>query len=51
MTVAGLNAAFGADTSVLSLLNLEMLSKMRIGSAMAAFAWYKLSPLLLESKT
>lgn len=43
MTVGGLNAAFGADTSVLSLLNLEMLRKLRIGSVMAAFAWYECS--------
>jgi hypothetical protein len=51
MTVAGLNAAFGADTSVLSLLNLEMLRKLRIGSGMAAFAWYKFSPSPLETAT
>ncbi|KAK7192632.1 hypothetical protein PSPO01_01340 [Paraphaeosphaeria sporulosa] len=44
MTVGGLNAAFGADTSVLSLLNLEMLRKLRIGSVMAAFAWGLLLP-------
>lgn len=43
MTVDGLNAAFGADTSVLSLLDLEMLRKLRIGSIMAAFAWYATS--------
>lgn len=40
MTVGALNAAFGADTSVLSLLNLEMLRKLRVGWVMAGFAWY-----------
>lgn len=40
MTVGALNAAFGADTSVLSLLNVELLQKLRIGYIMAAFAWY-----------
>ncbi|KAF2471142.1 uncharacterized protein BDR25DRAFT_223485 [Lindgomyces ingoldianus] len=44
MTVGGLNAAFGADTSVLSLLNLEMLQELRVGSAMALFAWGLLLP-------
>jgi hypothetical protein len=39
MSVKGFNAAFGADTSVFSLLNLEMLWKFKIGSAMALFAW------------
>lgn len=48
MTVGGLNAAFAADTSVLSLLNLEMLRKLRIGSVMAAFAWYR-SPIIGNS--
>jgi hypothetical protein len=40
MTVGAWNDAFSADTSVLSLLNLEMLRKLRLGSAMAFFAWY-----------
>jgi hypothetical protein len=39
VSVGGLNAAFGADTTVLSLLNLEMLRKFKVGSAMALFAW------------
>lgn len=39
MTVAAWNSAFGADTSALSLLNYEMLKKLRVGSAMAFFAW------------
>lgn len=40
MSISALNAAYSADTSVLSLLNLEMLRKLRIGSALAFFAWY-----------
>jgi hypothetical protein len=40
MTVAAWNCAFSADTSFLSLLNIEMLRKLRLGSAMAFFAWY-----------
>lgn len=44
MSVTGYNAAFGADTSVFSLLNLEILSKMRLGSAMGLFAWWVLNP-------
>ncbi|KAF2876075.1 hypothetical protein BDV95DRAFT_482729 [Massariosphaeria phaeospora] len=39
LTVAALNAAFGVDTSALSLLNPEMIRKVRIGSAMPFFAW------------
>jgi hypothetical protein len=39
MTIKGLNAAFGVDTSVFSLLNIEMLRKLKVGSAMALFAW------------
>jgi hypothetical protein len=39
LTVSVLNAAFEADLSVLSLLNLEMLKKMRLGWVMALFAW------------
>lgn len=44
MTVDVLNAAFGADTSVLSLLNFAMLKKLRLGSLMALFAWCLLLP-------
>ncbi|KAI9779693.1 MAG: hypothetical protein M1839_007191 [Geoglossum umbratile] len=44
VTVKGLNAAFGADTSVFSLLNFEMLQKFRIGSSMALFAWCLILP-------
>lgn len=43
-TVRALNAAFGVDLRVWSLLNLEMLRKLRIGSIMAAFAWGLLLP-------
>jgi hypothetical protein len=39
ITVKGLNAAFGADTSVFSLLNIEMLRKFKVGSVMALLAW------------
>lgn len=44
MTVDVLNAAFGADTSVLFLLNFAMLEKLRLGSLMALFAWGLLLP-------
>ncbi|KAH0563094.1 hypothetical protein GP486_002336 [Trichoglossum hirsutum] len=44
VTVNALNAAFGADTSVFSLLNIEMLRKFRIGSVMALFAWCLILP-------
>ncbi|KAI9767275.1 MAG: hypothetical protein M1839_004541 [Geoglossum umbratile] len=44
VTVKGLNAAFGADTSVFSLLNFEMLRKFRTGSSMALFAWCLILP-------
>ncbi|KAF2002416.1 hypothetical protein P154DRAFT_488382 [Amniculicola lignicola CBS 123094] len=44
MTVGAYNAAFGADTSFLSLMNIEMLRKMRLGSVMALFAWSLLLP-------
>lgn len=40
MTIEAWNAAFSADTSILSLLNWEMLRKLRVGSALAVFAWY-----------
>jgi len=39
MTVEGLNKAFGADTSVFDLINWEILTKNKIGFAMAVFAW------------
>jgi hypothetical protein len=39
MRMATLNSAFGADTSVLSLLNFDMWKKLRVGSVMAFFAW------------
>jgi hypothetical protein len=39
MTIEAWNAAFSADTSILSLLNWEMLRKLRIGSVLALFAW------------
>lgn len=44
MTVGVFNSAFGADTSVWSLLNFEMLRKLRTGSAMALFAWHVYEP-------
>jgi hypothetical protein len=44
MTVDVLNAAFGADTSVLPFLNFTMLKKLRLGSLMALFAWGLLLP-------
>lgn len=34
-----LNSAFGADTSVLSLLNMEMWKRLKVGSVMACLAW------------
>lgn len=42
MSAKGLNAVFSADTSPFSLLNMEMLKKFKMGSAMALFAWYSL---------
>ncbi|KAI9766942.1 MAG: hypothetical protein M1840_006239 [Geoglossum simile] len=44
VTVKGLIAAFGADTSIFSLLNIEMVRKFRIGSSMALFAWCLILP-------
>ncbi|KAH6622199.1 hypothetical protein C7974DRAFT_377797 [Boeremia exigua] len=44
MTIEAWNAAFSADTSVLSLLNWEMLCKLRVGSVLAFFAWSLLLP-------
>ncbi|KAF2690445.1 hypothetical protein K458DRAFT_328836 [Lentithecium fluviatile CBS 122367] len=44
MTVRALNHAFGAETSVLSLLDMEMLKKLRVGYFMAALAWGLLLP-------
>jgi hypothetical protein len=44
VTVAGLNAAFGVDTSVLSFLNFEMLTKFKVGSSIAFFAWTLVLP-------
>jgi hypothetical protein len=38
--MATLNAAFGVETSVLSLMNIDMWKKLRVGSVMAFFAWY-----------
>ncbi|KAK0737326.1 hypothetical protein B0T21DRAFT_364903 [Apiosordaria backusii] len=35
-----LNDIFGAETSVLSFLNLDMLKKFRLGYGMALFAWW-----------
>jgi hypothetical protein len=39
MSIQTLNDVFGADTSVLSFLNLEMLQKFKVGYFMALFAW------------
>ncbi|KAF1960480.1 hypothetical protein CC80DRAFT_466327 [Byssothecium circinans] len=44
LTPSALDAAFGVDLRIWSLLNLEMLQKLRIGSIMAAFAWSLLLP-------
>jgi hypothetical protein len=43
-TVQGLDALFGADTSLTSLLNLEMLRKFKVGSVIAFFAWCLILP-------
>jgi hypothetical protein len=39
ITVKGLTAVFEAESSIFSLLNMEMLKKVRVGSAMACLAW------------
>jgi hypothetical protein len=39
LRVATLNDIFGADTSVLSFLNLDMLQNFKVGYAIALFAW------------
>jgi hypothetical protein len=39
MSIPTLNDVFGADTSVLSFLNLDMLQKFKVGYFMALFAW------------
>jgi hypothetical protein len=39
--MATLNSAFGVETSVLSLLDINMWRKLRVGSVMAFFAWYE----------
>jgi hypothetical protein len=44
VTVKGLDAAFGVDTSVLSFLNFEMLTKFKVGSSIAFFAWTLVLP-------
>ncbi|KAF2270247.1 hypothetical protein CC78DRAFT_599658 [Lojkania enalia] len=44
LSVGALNAAFGADSSVLALINIELFKKLRIGSIMALFAWSLLLP-------
>ncbi|OCK93566.1 uncharacterized protein K441DRAFT_564791 [Cenococcum geophilum 1.58] len=44
ITVGVFNSAFSADTSFWSLLNFEMLRKLRTGSAMALFAWHVYEP-------
>ena len=36
MTFKVLNSAFGADTSVLSLLNMEIWKRLKVGSVMAS---------------
>lgn len=40
MSIPTLNDIFGADTSVLSFLNLDMLQKFKVGYFMALLAWY-----------
>ena len=47
MTVQILNDAFGADTSFLSMLNWQMLRKLKLGSAIALFAWYVLQSVMI----
>jgi hypothetical protein len=39
MRMATLNDIFGADTSVLSFLNYDMIKKFKVGYAIAFFAW------------
>jgi hypothetical protein len=39
LTFKVLNSAFGADTSVLSLLNIDMWKRLKVGSIMAFLAW------------
>jgi hypothetical protein len=40
MSIPALNNVFGADTSLLSFLSVEMLQKYKTGYFMALFAWY-----------
>jgi hypothetical protein len=39
VSIEGLDAAFDADASIISLLNKEMLSKIKVGSILALIIW------------
>jgi len=39
MSIPALDDVFGADTSVLSFLSLDMLQRFKVGYFMALFAW------------
>ena len=39
MTFEVLNSAFGAETSILSLLNVNMWKRLKVGSIIAFLAW------------
>jgi hypothetical protein len=39
ISVSGLDAAFAADTQIVSLLNVDMLRNIKIGSLLALVAW------------
>ena len=39
VSIEGLDAAFGADASIISLLNKEILWKIKVGSTLALIIW------------
>lgn len=51
LSVECLNAAFSADTSIFSLMNPEMIKKLKIASIMAFLAWSFVLPSFLTPAT
>ncbi|KAM0276031.1 hypothetical protein ACHAQH_007156 [Verticillium albo-atrum] len=51
MSPCALNAAFGANESILSLANMEMLRKFKLGSVLALLAWCLLLPAFFTPST
>ncbi|RNJ53060.1 hypothetical protein D7B24_002402 [Verticillium nonalfalfae] len=51
MSPRALNAAFGANESILSLANTEMLRRFKLGSALALLAWCLLLPAFFTPST